>query len=104
MFIQAGMALGIFVTIAPLLRLLWPHVIQSDLCDSGKRVPRLFEILADPGSKGKGKSAKEVLKRIDYGGSLFLLMTVIVLFSVVICIVLTQCTGRLDPFVFKCSI
>jgi len=26
--------------------------------------------------QGKGKTAKEVLKRIDYGGSLFLLLTV----------------------------
>ena len=32
--------------------------------------------------QGKGKTAKEVLKRIDYGGSLSLLMTVCYFYSI----------------------
>jgi hypothetical protein len=59
-----------------LLHLLRGDVILPVLCDSGKfwedpQSPADFHVL-----QGKGKSTKEVLKRIDYGGSLTLLLTV----------------------------
>lgn len=70
------MEIGFLAANTLLLRLIRVDNILLVLCYSGKvhdgaQFPTDLHI-----HQGKGKSTKEVLKRIDYGGSLSLLLTV----------------------------
>jgi len=70
------MEIGFLDSNAIFLCILCPDNILLVLRDSSK-LYEIFDSLTDPYVlQGKGKSTKEVLRRIDYGGILALLLTV----------------------------
>jgi len=59
-----------------LLFIVRDHGLESQLCNRGKLFKFFSLIFWHMPAQGKGKSAKEILKRIDYLGSLCVLLAV----------------------------
>jgi len=78
--------MGIFDTDASILVVILLNRIQFAICDTRTCLYFIFNLSdnVDIVTQGKGKSPKEVLKRIDYGGSATLLIAVCIVSCLVI--------------------
>lgn len=71
---QVRMAMGLSYPASSFSGIIRLDVNQFEICDACKSSSSIYHILSHRLSdQGKGKSTKEVLKRIDYGGSFTLL-------------------------------